>query len=189
MTALMLMGAGLNAMLGIALLLLWRQDPRFPQVRQWGYSWILLSLGLTLGIALAPEQEPSWQHDLQALAASASLMGSLMLLIAGARSYRQLPFRQAQWLPAFLLMMASIVLLARLDHSLAVIAATVYLVAGSWACAWWMGKAAIPANALWRLASWPSASSMPAALCSTPWAARPSLTPWACSCRRPCPWA
>ncbi|MCV2362547.1 EAL domain-containing protein [Paucibacter sp. DJ1R-11] len=140
MTALMLMGAGLNAMLGIALLLLWRQDPRFPQVRQWGYSWILLSLGLTLGIALAPEQEPSWQHDLQALAASASIMGSLMLLIAGARSYRQLPFRQALWLPAFLLMMASIVVLARLDHSLAVIAATVYLVAGSWACAWWMGQ-------------------------------------------------
>ena len=140
MTALILIGAGLNAMLGIALLLLWRQDPRFAHVRQWGLSWMLLSLGLILGIALAPEPEAGWRHDIQALAASASLMGSLMLLLAGARSYRHLPWRPALWLPAFLFMMASIVVLARLDHSLAVIAATVYLVTGSWACAWWMGR-------------------------------------------------
>ncbi|OYU28662.1 MAG: hypothetical protein CFE41_05050 [Burkholderiales bacterium PBB2] len=140
MTSLMLIGSGLNAMLGIALLLLWRQDPRFVHVRLWGYSWILLSTGLTLGIALAPEQSLTWQDDLQALAASCSIMGSLMLLVAGARVYRSLSWPRKFWLPAFVLMMVSVASLARVDHRYAVLLATVYLVTGSWACAWWMGR-------------------------------------------------
>jgi len=140
MTALMLIGAGLNAMLGVALLALWRQDRRFVHVRLWGWSWILLSAGLILGIALAPELSSSWQHDLQTLAASCSIIGSLLLLVAGARSYRRLSLSRRVLIPAFLLMMASIVALARQDHSHAVIAATVFLVSGSWACAWWLGR-------------------------------------------------
>ncbi|MEJ6007990.1 bifunctional diguanylate cyclase/phosphodiesterase [Paucibacter sp. AS339] len=139
MTSLMLISAGLNAMLGAALLLLWQQDKRYPYVRDWGWSWILLSMGLTLGLALIPEQQEGWLYDLQALTASSCIMGSMSLQVAGARNYRGLVWKLRQWLPLFLGMMISIVAMAGIDHSYAVITAATYLLFGCWLCAWWMG--------------------------------------------------
>jgi len=127
--------------MGIALLLLWRLDRRYPQIRQWGWSWILLAAGLALGVALADLTQAGWRHDLQALVASSCLMGSLWLQVAGARSYRGLALRRTIWMPLFITMMLSMVGLASVDQRYAVIAATVFLVTGAWACAWWMGRA------------------------------------------------
>ncbi len=141
MTSLMLISAGLNAMLGAALLLLWRQDPRYLYVRDWGWSWILLSLGLTLGLALVPEIKSGWRYDLQALVASTAIMGSLFLQISGARQYRGLSWRRPIWYSAFIGMMVFILSMAALDHRYAVQAAAVFLVLGSWSCAWWMDQA------------------------------------------------
>eukprot|EP01137_Pigoraptor_chileana_P006743 Opistho-2@51396 len=95
MTSLMLISAGLNAMLGIALLLLWRQDRRFVYVRQWGWSWVLLGLGLTIGPVLFDATAPGPLHDLQSLLASLLLMGSQWLQLDGALRYRErrLPMR------------------------------------------------------------------------------------------------
>ncbi|MCV2351432.1 putative bifunctional diguanylate cyclase/phosphodiesterase [Paucibacter sp. Y2R2-4] len=141
MTSLMLISAGLNAMLGAALLLLWQQDRRYLYVRDWGWSWILLSLGLTLGLALVPELKSGWRYDLQALLASTCLMGSLSLQVSGARNYRGLGWRRPLWITVFIGMMVCIVWMASLDHRYAVRIAAVFLVLGCWSCAWWMGRA------------------------------------------------
>src|SRR6478752_7102224 len=77
MTWLLLISSSLDAVMGIALLLLWRLDRRYAQIRQWGWSWILLAAGLALVIALAAPAQGGWRHDLQALVASSCLMGSL----------------------------------------------------------------------------------------------------------------
>ena len=141
---LLLISSSLDAMMGVTLLLLWRLEHRHAYVRMWGWSWILLAAGLVLGLALAPAQHQGWRHDLQALAASACLMGSLSLQVAGARDYRNLPWRRKTWLPLFLGMMVSLAWLAGIDHRHAVLAATVFLVSGAWLCAWWMGRGGNP---------------------------------------------
>lgn len=140
MTWLILISSSLNAILGVTLLLIWRIERRFNYVRQWGWSWILLSGGLTFGIALAEPGVTGLRYDLQALLASMCLMGALSLQLAGARGYRDLPWRRSAWAPLFVGMMLSIVGLALVDQRYAVIAATVFLVIGSLLCAWWIGR-------------------------------------------------
>jgi len=140
MTWLILISASLNALLGLTLLLLWRIERRQAYVRMWGWSWILLSVGLTLGIALAGPGLVGLRYDLQALVASCSLMGSLSLQVAGARNYRGLPWSRGRGLPLFAGMMVVIVALASIDQRLAVIAGAGFLVLGAWLCAWWMAR-------------------------------------------------
>ncbi|QPF76194.1 EAL domain-containing protein [Roseateles sp. DAIF2] len=141
MNPLLLISSCLDALMGVALLLLWRQDRSHTHVRLWGWSAILLALGLTLGVALAglPGAAGLW-HDLQALGASAALMGSLFLQIGGARRYRGLRWQRAMWLPSLALMMAVLMALAKTEHRLAVIAATAFLVTGNLLCAAWLWR-------------------------------------------------
>ncbi|MEL4177299.1 putative bifunctional diguanylate cyclase/phosphodiesterase [Roseateles sp. PN1] len=140
MTALILTGAGLNALLGLALLMLWRQAPQHLYVRYWGWSWILLSGALALGLGLLPEQDGSFGHKLLVGTAAALAMGSMALRTGGARIYRRLSWRRQVWLPIFLLLMGSLMGLAELDHRYAVLAASIYLAVGAWQCAWWLGR-------------------------------------------------
>ncbi|MBB4842519.1 diguanylate cyclase (GGDEF)-like protein/PAS domain S-box-containing protein [Paucibacter oligotrophus] len=144
MTALILIGSGLNALLGLALLMLWRQAPQYLYVRYWGWSWILLSGALSLGLGLLPDQDGSIFHKLMVGAAAAFAMGSMALRTAGARIYRQLPWERRVWLPLYLAMMGSLMWLAELDHRYAVLAASIYLAIGAWQCAWWMGRQGDP---------------------------------------------
>lgn len=141
MTALILIGSGLNALLGIALLMLWRQAPQHLYVRYWGWSWIFLSGALALGLGLLPDQDGSVFHKLMVGTAAALAMGSMALRTAGARIYRQLSWERRVWLPLYLAMMGSLMWLAELDHRYAVLAASIYLAIGAWQCAWWMGRA------------------------------------------------
>lgn len=140
MSWLLLISAGLNAILGVTLLLIWRIERRFSYVWQWGWSWILLSAGLTLGIILVDPALTGWRYELQALLASSCLMGALSLQMGGARGYRGLAWRRRVWAPLFLGMMLTIVVLAGIELRYAVIGATVFLVGGSWLCAWWIGR-------------------------------------------------
>ncbi|WP_144006815.1 bifunctional diguanylate cyclase/phosphodiesterase [Pelomonas sp. KK5] len=140
MTWLILLSASLNAMLGVTLLLLWRIERRHAYVRQWGWSWILLSIGLTLGVALATPGLAGLRYDLQALAASCSLMGSLLLQVAGARAYRGLPWRLSNGLPLFAAMMVALVVVAGIGQVYAVIVGAAFMVIGAWLCAFWMWR-------------------------------------------------
>ena len=139
MTWLILISASLNALLGVTLLLLWRIERRHAYIRQWGWAWILLSVGLTLGVALAGPGLVGLRYDLQALVASASLMGSLSLQVGGARGYRGLRWRRSNWMPLFISMMLSLLILASIRQAYAVIAGAVFLTLGAWLCAWWLG--------------------------------------------------
>jgi len=130
MTSLMLISAGLNAMLGIALLLLWRQDRRFVYVRQWGWSWVLLGLGLTIGPVLFDATAPGPLHDLQSLLASLLLMGSQWLQLDGALRYRErrLPMRVA--LPGFVALMLVLAILGAQDYRSALVLGALTLALG-----------------------------------------------------------
>lgn len=89
MTALMLVSACLNIMLGGALLLLWAQEKHKDYVRDWGWSWMLLGLGLTLGPIMQDWLEPGPLRNLQALLAASALMASQGFQTAGALRYRE----------------------------------------------------------------------------------------------------
>lgn len=130
MTSLMLISAGLNAMLGIALLLLWRQDKQFVYVRQWGWSWVLLGLGLTIGPVLFDATAAGPLHDLQSLLASLALMGSQWLQLDGALRYRErrLPLRIA--LPGFIAVMLVLAILGAQDYRTALVMGALVLALG-----------------------------------------------------------
>ncbi|XHS79387.1 EAL domain-containing protein [Burkholderiaceae bacterium UC74_6] len=84
------MSASLNSMLGVALLLLWRLDREHRHVRLWGWSWVLLGLGLIAGPTFQDAFPPGPARDLQALVAATALMASLFLQLVGALNYRDL---------------------------------------------------------------------------------------------------
>lgn len=140
MPLLLLISAGLNVMFGIALLLLWRQDPRFAYVKLWGYSWVLLGCGLILGPVLQDLSPPGPARDLQSLLASMSLMGSQLLQVAGAFDYRgrKLPWRRA--LPLFAAIMLLLAGLGSRDYRSAIVFGATVMAIGS----------LISADLLWR---------------------------------------
>ena len=74
----------LFGILGIALLVLARLEPGQAHICDWGWSHLLLSVGLLLGVALAPRHLVSALHRLQALAALSAIVASLALQLAGA---------------------------------------------------------------------------------------------------------
>ncbi|WP_273596680.1 putative bifunctional diguanylate cyclase/phosphodiesterase [Roseateles koreensis] len=135
MTTFIILGAVLNAMLGVALLLLWRQSPRQQHAKYWGLSWIFLSGALILGLGLPPEPDGSLVHDTQVFLAALCAMASTLLRIVGARSYRELPWQWRTGLHWFFGAMMLIVGLAKLDHSYGIVLAAVLLGLGALWCA------------------------------------------------------
>ncbi|MET0517928.1 MAG: EAL domain-containing protein [Burkholderiaceae bacterium] len=126
----MLISAGLNVMLGIALLLLWRLDRHYVYVRQWGWSWLLLGLGLTTGPLLFDLTPAGALHDLQSLLASLLLMGSQLLQLDGALRYRgrQLSLRLA--LPGFAALMLALAVLGIQNYRAALLLGALVLTLG-----------------------------------------------------------
>ncbi|MDM4766498.1 EAL domain-containing protein [Pelomonas sp. SE-A7] len=127
MTALMLVSASLNLMLGGALLLLWSQEKHKDYVRDWGWSWMLLALGLILGPIMQDWLEPGPLRNLQALLASVALMSSQAFQTVGALRYRD---RRVSLPLTLALVLAAVVVLASLgmqDMRQAIVAGAVML--------------------------------------------------------------
>lgn len=139
MDSLILISSCMQVAMGTALLLLWLIDKRYLYVRLWGWSAVLLGVGLALGIALVPEHMDGARGDAQAFGASLAVMASLYLLMAGARAYRDLPWPHRRWAAALGLAMVLIVGLSRVQLSYAVLAAAIILAAGNWLSAAWIG--------------------------------------------------
>jgi diguanylate cyclase (GGDEF)-like protein/PAS domain S-box-containing protein len=135
MNPLLLVSVGLLAMLGGALLLLWRRERRYRYVKLWGWSWVLLALGLTTGPLLQDLTPPGPLHNAQAFLASLALMASQLLQLAGALDYCGRRMRPAQWLPGFVLVMLVLSLLGIHDMVLAVLFGAVALCLVAWGCA------------------------------------------------------
>ena len=135
MNPLLLLSTGLLAMLGGALLLLWRQERRYRYVRQWGWSWVLLALGLGTGPVLQDLFGSPLARNAQAFGASAAIMASQLLQFAGVLDYRGQRLRLRQWLPGFTLVMVVLALLGTHDMPLAVLFAAVTLTLGALASA------------------------------------------------------
>ncbi|MBT9492847.1 MAG: EAL domain-containing protein [Paucibacter sp.] len=145
MPLLLLISAGLNVVFGIALLLLWQQDRRYPYVRLWGHSWVLLGLGLAIGPVLHDFAEPGPLHDLQSLLASMALMSSQLLQVAGAADYRSRALRWRVLLPLFAAIMLVLAALGSTDFRTALVAGATVMGIGSLASAhllWRYGRPA-----------------------------------------------
>ncbi|HEX2009878.1 MAG TPA: hypothetical protein VJN44_02965, partial [Roseateles sp.] len=137
----MMISSMLQMLLGLALLVLWRidPDPRYHYVRLWGWSAVLLGLGLMLGIALVPaEGLNTARRDLQGGLASFALMLSMYLQMKGTRLFRHQAWNSRAWAGVLLTSMLLIALLAHQELRWAVIAAAAALALGNWACALWM---------------------------------------------------
>ncbi|HEY1091829.1 MAG TPA: EAL domain-containing protein [Burkholderiaceae bacterium] len=125
------MSASLNSMLGVALLLLWRQDRQHLHVRAWGWSWILLGLGLIIGPALQDFTPPGPLHDLQALLASTGFVASLFLLVGGALIYRgRRPSMRAS-LPGFFMIMLILAAVGSRDYRAGLVLGSIIMSTGS----------------------------------------------------------
>src|ERR1043165_9045478 len=88
MTGSLLISTSLIALLGVALLVLARLEPGHRHISDWGWSHVLLAIGLTLGVALVPPDPESLHYKLQATVATAAIIASLALQLAGAARYR-----------------------------------------------------------------------------------------------------
>jgi diguanylate cyclase (GGDEF)-like protein/PAS domain S-box-containing protein len=144
MTGSLLISTSLIALLGATLLVLARLEPDHPHIRDWGWSHVLLAAGLTLGIALVPPDTRSLHYQLQATAATACVIASLALQLAGAARYRGRTWRWRRHAPPFAALLVLILALALLEQRHAVVAAALVLTGGAWlAAAWlWQGGAA-----------------------------------------------
>lgn len=139
MSQLILISSCLQIMLGAALLVLWRIDRRYRYVRHWGWSTMLLGVGLLLSIMLALPVVGGWLLSLLEGAASGAVMASLFLQMMGTRVYRGLAWNRRGWSVALILSMLMIVAVARFDLQYAVTLAALVLAGGSWLCASWVG--------------------------------------------------
>lgn len=143
MTLILLISAGLNVMFGIALLLLWRQDRRFAYVRWWGFSWVLLGCGLSLGPVLQDFSPPGPARDIQSLFASMALMASQLLQVAGAFDYRARALRWQRAVPLFVTIMLILAGLGARDFRNALLFGSTVMTIGSLASAqllWRQGR-------------------------------------------------
>ncbi|MBV8603339.1 MAG: EAL domain-containing protein [Pelomonas sp.] len=131
MNVLLTLSAGINLMLGGALLLLWSMDRRHVFVRDWSASWMLLGVGLLIGPVLGDATPPGGWRALQSLVAAACLMGSLVKLLAGALLYRRRRLPVGLALPAWLLMVVGVGVLGAFDIRSAIIVGALLLAAGS----------------------------------------------------------
>ncbi|MGM9482572.1 putative bifunctional diguanylate cyclase/phosphodiesterase [Roseateles sp. NT4] len=143
MTGSLLISTSLIALLGVALLVLARLEPGHPHISDWGWSHVLLAAGLTLGIALVPPDQESLHYKLQATVATAAIIASLALQLAGAARYRGRVWRWRLHAPLFLALLGFILGLALVQQRYAVVVAALTLTGGAWlAAAWlWQGGA------------------------------------------------
>lgn len=140
MTGSLLISTSLIALLGATLLVLARLEPDHPHIRDWGWSHVLLAAGLTLGIALVPPDTTSLHYQLQATAATACVIASLALQLAGAARYRGRAWRWRRNAPLFAALLVLILGLALVDQHHAVIVAALILTGGAWLAAAWMWR-------------------------------------------------
>lgn len=144
MTPLLLVSAIQLALSGLAMLLLWRQELRYRYVRHWGWSWVLLALGLAGGPLMQDQFADAHPlRALQALLASAAVIGSLLLQLAGTLDFCGRRLRVQLWLPALLVVMAALAVLGTWHMPAAVLFGALVLGAGALASA----------GLLWRQAS------------------------------------
>ncbi|CAM3739160.1 putative bifunctional diguanylate cyclase/phosphodiesterase [Roseateles saccharophilus] len=144
MTGLLLISTSLIALLGATLLVLARLEPQHRHIGEWGWSHICLAAGLALGVALAPADTQSLHYRLQATVATAVIIASLALQLAGAAHYARRPWSWRLLLPVFGLLLAAILGLALAQQRLGVIAGALILAGGAWlagAWLWRMGEA------------------------------------------------
>jgi diguanylate cyclase (GGDEF)-like protein/PAS domain S-box-containing protein len=135
MTPLLIVSAGLIAMLGGALLLLWRQERSQLYVRQWGWSWVLLAVGLGGGPLLQDLFAPGLARNVQIFLASGSLMASQFLQLAGAMEYRRRRMSLRRWLPVYGLVMCALAVLGSQNVPHAVLFGAIVLGLGALASA------------------------------------------------------
>jgi diguanylate cyclase (GGDEF)-like protein/PAS domain S-box-containing protein len=140
MTGFLLISTSLIAMLGVALLVLARLEPGHPHISDWGWSHVTLALGLTLGVALAPPDLDSLHYRVQATLATACIIASLALELAGAARYSGRPWRWAHNAPLFGALLGVILALALLDQRYAVVVAALVLAGGAWLAASWLWR-------------------------------------------------
>lgn len=140
MTGFLLISTSLIAMLGVALLVLARLEPGHPHISDWGWSHVTLALGLTLGVALAPPDLNSLHYQAQATVATACIIASLALELAGAARYSGRPWRWARNAPLFGALLGVILALALLDQRYAVVVAALVLTSGAWLAASWLWR-------------------------------------------------
>jgi diguanylate cyclase (GGDEF)-like protein/PAS domain S-box-containing protein len=134
----LLISTGLIALLGVALLALARLEPGHPHISDWGWSHVLLAIGLTLGVALAPADLGAWHAKLQATVATACIVASLALQLAGAARYRGRAWRWRRNAPLFGALLGVILALAVVQQRHAVLAAGLILAGGAWLAAAWL---------------------------------------------------
>ncbi|MDR7272937.1 diguanylate cyclase (GGDEF)-like protein/PAS domain S-box-containing protein [Pelomonas saccharophila] len=140
MTGSLLISTSLIALLGVALLVLARLEPGHPHISDWGWSHVLLAVGLTLGIALVPADPESLHYKVQATAATAAIIASLALQLAGAARYRGRAWRWRVNAPIFLTLLGFILALALVQQRHAVVAAALILTGGAWLAAAWLWR-------------------------------------------------
>ncbi len=140
MTGSLLISTSLIAMLGAALLVLARLEPGHPHITDWGWSHVLLALGLALGVALAPPHLDLPLYKAQATVATASIISSLALQLAGSARYRGLAWHWRLAAPVFGLLLVLILALALVQQRYAIVAAAAVLTLGSWLAAWWLWR-------------------------------------------------
>ncbi|MFG6485320.1 putative bifunctional diguanylate cyclase/phosphodiesterase [Roseateles sp. BYS78W] len=140
MTGFLLISTSLIAMLGVALLVLARLEPGHPHISDWGWSHVLLALGLTLGVALAPPDLLSLRYQAQATVATACIIASLAFELAGAARYRGRIWRWARNAPLFGSLLGVILALALLNQHIAVVVAALVLAGGAWLAAFWLWR-------------------------------------------------
>jgi len=127
----MFMSASLNSMLGVALLLLWRLDREHRHVRLWGWSWVLLGLGLIAGPTFQDAFPAGLARDLQALVAATALMASLFLQLVGALHYRDLRLPPALLWGLFVVTLGTLAALGARDFRSGLVFGAIVLALGS----------------------------------------------------------
>jgi len=140
MTGSLLISTSLIALLGVALLVLARLEPSHRHISDWGWSHVLLAAGLALGVALAPSDIDSAAYKLQATVATACIVASLALQLAGAARYRGRPWRWPRAAPLFAVLLLVILGLALVRQRYAVVAAALILTGGVWLAAAWLWR-------------------------------------------------
>ncbi|MFT7776370.1 putative bifunctional diguanylate cyclase/phosphodiesterase [Roseateles sp.] len=146
MTGLLLISTSLITMLGLTLLALARLEPGHPHISDWGWSHVLLALGLTLGVALVPADARSLHYQVQATVATACIIASLALQLAGAARYRGRAWHWKRNAPLFAALLGVILALALVEQHWGIVAAALVLTGGAWLAAAWLWRGGAPSE-------------------------------------------
>ncbi|MDT9002053.1 bifunctional diguanylate cyclase/phosphodiesterase [Paucibacter sp. APW11] len=139
MSHLVLISSCLQVLMGATLLVLWHIDRRYGYVRLWGWSALLLGVGLALGLGMAEPNMAGLRLKAQAFGASAAVMASLYLYMAGASQYRSRPWSARFWSITLAVVTLATALIGIQDMRWGIAAAAAVLALGNWLCAAWIG--------------------------------------------------